>query len=239
MRFPLQEPVKICWKISWTLRIQWNSRDLRHLLVGALFHWIYLSPLELPDVLHTCWCSRDLMVICAFQKQCKSALGWPMFPITLNPSKVRDETSNETSNDSNDKWQKAKSIALIESPIATVEKDLCQKKGAPWHTFCVKPELCHMRRKVQLWSSGKLEPCKRFKPFLLFGPATCPSIASIPNYGAWAQMHRHALNPRKGPGPEGHRCNLWLCKKKIGRFTALPLSTPPGRVLAITLCSCI
>ena len=147
MRFPLQEPVKICWKISWTLRIQWNSRDLRHLLVGALFHWIYLSPLELPDVLHTCWCSRDLMVICAFQKQCKSALGWPMVLITLNPSKVRDETSNETSNDSNDKWQKAKSIALIESPIATVEKDLCQKKGAPWHTFCVKPELCHVEEK--------------------------------------------------------------------------------------------
>jgi len=32
---------------------------------------------------------------------------------------------------SNVKVQKAKSIALIESPIATVEKDLCQKKGAP------------------------------------------------------------------------------------------------------------
>ncbi len=30
----------------------------------------------------------------------------------------------------------------------------------------------------------------------------------------------------------------WRCKK-FGLFTALPLSTPPGRVLAIALCSCI
>ena len=158
---PLRRSPRCCWQwgfrcknllnllkwISWTLSIQWNSLSGIYWLVHSFFESIWVLLNSRIFCIHV-----DVHMIswwfCAFQKQCKSALGMANDSNHLIHQRSEPK-SNETSNNAGTSYQEQKALRSF-YPLHPLKKTSA-KKCAVTHKVsnlsCVtwkKKWMCHI-----------------------------------------------------------------------------------------------